>query len=244
MDTGFCTPKRVMLAVQLALWGAGFFTSSVFAQLVPSVGAASAPAAGSMERAQRQADNVMRWIKVQSDKPRATAAAPAKPAESTAPASAVARAPAAAPAPAKPIAVAAAAPATSAAEPAKTVVAEPPEPAAPVVAPPPVIPPVAPTVALAKVPEPPPPVEEEDETPLKALAQAQPVIPRNVLASLAAGKVMVKFTVEANGSVSNAEVLTSSSRQLNKPTLAAISSWRFEPIKTPRVAQVEFDFTP
>ena len=238
MDTGFCTPKRVMLAVQLALWGAGFFTSSVLAQLVPSVGAASAPAAGSMERAQRQADNVMRWIKVQSDKPRATAAAPAKPAESTAPASAVARAPA------KPIAVAAAAPATSAAEPAKPVVAEPPEPAAPVVAPPPVIPPVAPTVALAKVPEPPPPVEEEDETPLKALAQAQPVIPRNVLASLTAGKVMVKFTVEANGSVSNAEVLTSSSRQLNKPTLSAISSWRFEPIKTPRVAQVEFDFTP
>ena len=238
MDTGFCTPKRVMLAVQLALWGAGFFTSSVFAQLVPSVGAASAPAAGSMERAQRQADNVMRWIKVQSDKPRATAAAPAKPAEPTAPAPAVARAPA------KPIAVAVVVPATSAAEPAKPVVAEPPEPAAPVVAPPPVIPPVAPTVALAKVPEPPPPVEEEDETPLKALAQAQPVIPRNVLASLTAGKVMVKFTVEANGSVSNAEVLTSSSRQLNKPTLAAISSWRFEPIKTPRVAQVEFDFTP
>ena len=234
MGPGFCTPSRVMLAAQLALWGAAMHTSTALAQLVPSVGAASAPAVDPMERAQRQADNVMRWIKVHSDKPRATAAAAAKPNEPAPQAAAKA------PAPAKPIALAAAAPT---AEPNKAVVTAPPEPAAPVVAPP-VAPPVVPPAVLAKAPEPPAPVEEEDETPLKALTQTQPVIPRNVLASLTAGKVMVKFTVEANGSVSNAEVLNSSSRQLNKPTLAAISSWRFEPIKTPRIAQVEFDFTP
>lgn len=234
MGSRFCTPSGVMLAVQLALWGAAVHTSTAFAQLVPSVGAASAPTVDPMERAQRQADNVMRWIKVHSDKPRAaTAAAPAKPNEPAPPVAAKA------PAPTKPITVAAAAPAPTA-EPAKAVVAAPPEPAAPVVAPLP----VAPPAALAKAPAPPPPVEEEEETQLKALTQAQPVIPRNVLASLTAGKVMVKFTVEANGTVSNAEVLSSSSRQLNKPTLTAISSWRFEPIKTPRVAQVEFDFTP
>ena len=240
MGPGFCTPSRVMLAAQLALWGAAMHTSTALAQLVPSVGAASAPAVDPMERAQRQADNVMRWIKVHSDKPRATAAAAAKPNEPAPQAAAKAPAPAPAPAPAKPIALAAAAPT---AEPNKAVVTAPPEPAAPVVAPP-VAPPVVPPAVLAKAPEPPAPVEEEDETPLKALTQTQPVIPRNVLASLTTGKVMVKFTVEANGSVSNAEVLNSSSRQLNKPTLAAISSWRFEPIKTPRIAQVEFDFTP
>ncbi|WP_317201956.1 TonB family protein [Janthinobacterium sp.] len=231
MGSRFCTPSGVMLAVQLALWGAAVHTSTAFAQLVPSVGAASAPTVDPMERAQRQADNVMRWIKVHSDKPRATAAAPAKPSEPAPPATAKA------PAPTKPITVAAAAPAPTA-EPAKAVVAAPPEPIAPVVAP------AAPPAVVAKAPEPPPPAADEEETPLKALAQAQPVIPRNVLASLTAGKVMVKFTVEANGSVSNAEVLSSSSRQLNKPTLAAITAWRFEPIKTPRVAQVEFDFTP
>ena len=94
-------------------------------------------------------------------------------------------------------------------------------------------------------PPPPPPVEEEDETPLKALAQDQPIIPRNVLASLnAPGKVMVQFKVEANGSVSNVLVLNSNRTQLNKPTVAAVSTWRFEPIKTPRVAQIEFSFTP
>ena len=234
MGPGFCAPSRAMLAAQLALCGAAMCTSTAFAQLVPSVGATSAPAVDPMERAQRQADNVMRWIKVHSDKPRATAAVPAKPNEPTAPATAKAPAPA----PAKPIAIAAASPAPTA-ESAKAAVAALPEPAVPVVAPPPVTPPAA----LAKAPEPPPPVEEE-ETPLKALAQAQPVIPRNVLASLTAGRVMVRFTVEANGSVSNPEVLSSSSRQLNKPTLAAISSWRFEPIKTARIAQVEFDFTP
>ena len=53
---------------------------------------------------------------------------------------------------------------------------------------------------------------------------------------------MVRFTVEANGSVSNVEVLSSSSRLLNKPTIAAVSSWRFEPIKVARPAQIEIAF--
>ena len=69
MGPGFCTPSRVMLAAQLALWGAAMHTSTALAQLVPSVGAASAPAVDPMERAQRQADNVMRWIKVTNPAP-------------------------------------------------------------------------------------------------------------------------------------------------------------------------------
>ena len=81
MGTGLRTPAGVMLAVQLALLGAAIQSSTAHAQLVPSVGAASAPAVDPMERAQRQADNVMRWIKVHADKPRAAPVAPAAPAK-------------------------------------------------------------------------------------------------------------------------------------------------------------------
>lgn len=209
------------------------------AQLVAPVSSASAPAEDPMERAKRQANNVMRWIKVHSDKPRAT---PAKPNETAAPAAAT---PPPAPRPAPRVAAPA-----PAAEPEKPVaiaapVAEPtpvaPPPAATPIAP---APPVAAAPAMAKTPPPPPPpVEEEEDTPLKALSQPQPVLPRNILSTLNVAKVMVRFTVETNGSVSNVEVLRSSNRLLNKPTITAVSSWRFEPIKASRPAQVEIDFS-
>lgn len=228
MGLGLRSPHRVMLAVQLVCFAAAIQTSTAHAQLVPSVGAASAPKEDSMERAQRQADNVMRWIKVHADKPRAAPAAPPAP---TPP-----------PAPAKPVAPKAVAPAPVAPEPQKVEVAAPPPVEVPV--PPPVVVP-APVAPVKAPPPPPPPVEEEDETPLKPIAQEQPVIPRNVLASLnAPGKVMVQFKVEANGSVSNVVVLNSNRTQLNKPTVNAVSNWRFEPVKTPRVAQIEFAFSP
>ncbi len=249
MGTGLRTPRRVMLAVQLVGLAAVIQTSTANAQLVPSVTADTAPTETPMERAQRQADNVMRWIKVHADKPRATPPAPAKPAEPAAPVAArpapklAAAVPAPTPAPAPvvetPTPVVAAAPAPAAPAPAA------PE---PVVAPPPVAAPVAAPVvappAIAKAPEP-PPQEEEEDVPLKVISQGQPVIPRSVLASLNdVGKVMVQFTVETNGSVSNVKVLHSTQRQLNRPTISAVSDWKFEPISEPQVAQIEFAFTP
>lgn len=220
----------------VALFMAG--GTAAHAQLVAPASGSSAPEEDPMERAKRQANNVMRWIKVHSDKPRATAAKEpaAPPAPPPAPAARPAAKTAAAPAPApvpeaeKPLATAA---------PAAVPTPQAPPPVAAPVAPPPT---AAAAPAIAKAPPPPPPVEEEDETPLKALSQPQPVIPRNVLATVNQGKVMVRFIVEPNGSVSNVEVLSSSSRLLNKPTVTAISTWRFEPIKTPRTAQIEIAF--
>ena len=224
MGIGFRSPTPGVLVLQLALCSAAIQTTAVHAQLVPSVGAASAPAVDPMERAQRQANNVMRWIKVHADKPRPAPAAPTPP-----------------PVAAKPVTPKAVAPVLPPPEPQKAEVAAPPPVEVP--APPPVLAP-APIAPVAVAP-PPPPVEEDDETPLKALTQDQPMIPRNVLASLnGPGKVMVQFKVEANGSVSNVQVLSSSRTQLNRPTIAAVTSWRFEPIKTPRLAQIEFAFTP
>lgn len=236
MGIGIGWPVRATRTAQLALLGAALQLPAAYAQLVPSVGAASAPAVDPMERAQRQADNVMRWIKVHAEKPRAAPAAPAKPNEPPPPPAPVAK-----PAPAKPAAPAPVAPAPVAPEPQKAETVAPPPVEVP--APPPVAVPAA--VAPVIAPPPPPPPVEEEETPLKALAQEQPVIPRNVLASMnAPGKVMVQFKVETNGSVSNVVVLSSSRAQLNRPTIAAVSNWRFEPVKAPRVAQIEFAFTP
>lgn len=244
MGFGFCTSVGMTPARRCAVQGiAGIVVmvvmvvmatlgSTAHAQLVPSASAASAPVGDSMERAQRQADNVMRWIKVHSDKPRTS---PAKPVEPTAPqANKSAHV-----APQKTAAVEA--PVADPVKPVAAAAAEPVEPV-PVVAPSPVAPPVAASAAVAKAQEPPP---EEDEIPLKAIAQDQPVIPRNTLASLnAVAKVMVQFTVETNGNVRDVQVLSSNRSQLNRPTITAVSQWRFEPIKAPRIAQVEFDFAP
>lgn len=229
MGLGFCTSARVAQAMRLAVLTLATAGTTSYAQLVPSTNAASAPGAAvdPMERAKRQADNVMRWIKVHADKPRPAPVAPTPPP---------------APLAVKPVVPKAVAlttpPEIQKPEAAVPPPAEIPAPL-PVVVPAPIAPVQAPVLA------PPPPVEEEEEVPLKALAQEQPVIPRNVLASLnSPGKVMVQFMVETNGSVSNVQVLSSSRTQLNRPTIAAVTNWRFEPVKAPRVAQIEFAFSP
>lgn len=234
MGPAFRTRTRLVLALQLALWSVAVQTPAAHAQLVPSVGAASAPAVDPMQRAQRQADNVMRWIKVHADKPRAAPAAVA--AATTAPTPPSAPTPTAT----RSAAPKGVAPAPMAAEPQTTQLAAPPPAEVPVAAP---VAAPAP-VAASKATPPPPAPEEEEGAPLKAIAQPQPNIPRNVLNSLNAGKVMVRFTVEPNGKTSNAEVLSSSNRKLNTPTITAVNDWRFEPIKAARTAQVEFDFLP
>ena len=231
--------RMAALAGMAGLAGMATLGSAAHAQLVPSASAASAPVGDSMERAQRQADNVMRWIKVHSDKPRT---APAKPAEPAAP---VPTKPALAVAP-KAAAVAAPGTAAVAAEP-----VAPPSAIATAAAPasalltaaPPTAPPIAPPAAVANAPEPVPP--DEEEIPLKAIAQDPPVIPRNTLAALnTVAKLVVQFTVDTNGSVRDVQVLSSNRSQLNRPTLAAVTKWRFEPIKAPRIARIEFDFSP
>jgi TonB family protein len=232
MGFGFCTSARAASLMRCGALAFAAFGMAAHAQLVPSVGAASAPATDGMERAQRQADNVMRWIKVHADKPRAPAAAPVAPAPVKPPEPLAAK-----PAPAPKAAVAAPAAPAPAPTPEPAVVVAP-EPVAPVVVAPP-----APAPVVAKAP-PPPPEEEEDTTPLKVLAQPQPEIPRTLLASLTAGKVMIQFTVEPSGKTSNVEILSSANRKLNAPTMAAVSNWRFAPIKKPRTAQIEIDFLP
>jgi TonB family protein len=82
----------------------------------------------------------------------------------------------------------------------------------------------------------------EVEKPLKPIAQPEPEFPAEIMTTLGKGSVTLRFLVQADGTVSEPEVLSSSHRRLNRPALEAVALWRFEPIRTPRKTQVELGF--
>lgn len=82
----------------------------------------------------------------------------------------------------------------------------------------------------------------EVEMDLKPLFQPQPEIPRDMRASIANGRVILGFTVQPDGTVTEASILRTTNRRLGKPALDAVSQWRFEPIRVARTAQVEIEF--
>jgi len=84
--------------------------------------------------------------------------------------------------------------------------------------------------------------EDEEEEPLRAIAQPQPEIPRELRTSVVTGRVIVGFTVQPDGTVAEAAIVRATNRRLSKPALDAISKWRFQPIRTARAVQVEIEF--
>ncbi|MFG6488058.1 TonB family protein [Roseateles sp. BYS78W] len=223
------------------------------------VAAQTEPAAAdkSLERAQKAADAVFHWIKINGDKG-ATRQAPA-PAPSPAPAP-VARKAAPAPAPIaaapRPAPAPVAAPATAPAIAAAPAVAEPivaaaaptpePQPERPVLlaAAEPTPAPAAPMATAARAVEPPPPPpEEEAEVPLKLLSRVNPGIPRQLQqTTFRNGFARVKFTVAPDGTVSKVEVIGASHSRLGTSAVDAVKQWRFAPIPTPREVAIEFAF--
>lgn len=248
------TPKRTAIAATLLMFG----------QLAQAQTEAPKAEKG-LERAQKAADAVFHWIKLNGDKGasrQAVSPAPA-PAPAAAPAAA-ARKPtpapvAAAPRPA-PAAVQAQAAQPPAPEPVAAAVAAPvaapvvaaaaarpdPEPErAPVLlalaAPTPE--PASPMAAAAKAVEPPPPPAEETEVALKLLTRVNPSIPRQLQQqSFRTGFARVKFTVAPNGAVSKAETLAASHNRLGLAAVDAVKQWRFEPIPASREVAIEFGF--
>lgn len=185
------------------------------------------------DRAKRDADKVFQWIKFNADKAPAKAApapapvkpaapvakAPARPdAERTAAAKGDAAAHKAEPAPAPEAVRQAAAPAE-----------EPVQVAA-------VSPKLNPPPPAAVAPEP------EPEVALQLLNKVEPEIPRQLLNTLRSGVVVVKFTVEANGEVKEAEATKSSHRKLAAVAVDAVKQWRFAPLPKPREVSVEIGF--
>ena len=245
-------------------------TTPAFAQTTPAAAAAATETAPS-ERAQRDADKVFHWIMIQGDRTRKTAKdapPPAKdekavaaprpvrvvklPAEGGAPAVPAGR-PAEAPAggmlavndpkPAAPSASTAAAGIGGPVQAASSVSTA--ADAAPVPGPVPTAPkvelaepPAAMPANIGAAPADPDPVD----VPLVPVAQSAPQFPLNLMRTLRKGSVQVRFTVQADGSVAEPEVLSTTNVRLNAAAMAAIGQWRFQPISRAQTGAVELGF--
>lgn len=226
----------------------------------PAGAQTDAPKAEGLERAQKAADAVFHWIKLNADKGASRQTPAPAPAPVAAPRKAAPVAAAPRPAPAAPVAapppVTAAAPAPS---PAPSAAAPLPAPAAvaamaasepepergPLVlaAAAPAPQPGAPLAAAARAVEPPPAPAEEAEVPLKLLVKVEPTIPRQLQAqNFRKGFAQVQFTVEADGTVSRVQTLKASNSRLGTAAVDAVKQWRFAPIPKPRDAAVEVAF--
>lgn len=204
---------------------------------LPLLSAAQTPALTDAERARRDAEKVLSFIKFQTvrTKPADAADKPRKPAPSRP--AATAHAAHAADSGAAPAAAAAAQALTPATEPLATPVPEPA--AAPFAAP------VSQPAATPPQPaEPEPDADDADEVPLQLQRYVAPVLPPSVQATLVGGsrKVTVRFTVEANGSVSRAEAAADTPRRLARPATDAVLQWQFAPLAQPRTVDVDIAF--
>ncbi len=199
-------------------------------------------AASAAERAQKETDRTMYWIRVLADKPsptKAAAAAVASPAPAPRPVAAVARP---APEPREKLRLAAAT-----------------TPDVPGVAPDPsalssgnadnVAAAVAATAALVApsvtmpvldIAAPPPP--EEADPGLVKVKTVDPDFPTGVVRRLHKGHVEVRFEVEPGGTVVDAAVVDSSHAGLNNAAVQAIRQWRFKPAPRSHVALVNLVF--
>lgn len=243
---------RFLRPLCLALLLAGL----IFTQQAAHAQAASAPGgndeAAPSERAKRDAEKVFHWIMIHSDKPRKVRDANEKPATAAAPA-------AVAPKPVAKVARAGegsaegavtAAPAPVRSTPAATVATAPAAPPVSAVdneaarmsnaaiarnAPPAAMPDAAAPPAVAA------PEEAEIEQ-LVPVAQVEPQFPRAVMLDLRKGTVRVRFEVLPDGSVSTPSVVATTSVRLNRAALAAVSQWRFQPVREAQEGMVELGF--
>lgn len=214
-----CAPAARAPVLRLAS-----FTALLCAMFAASPLWAQTPAAtaGSTTRTEDPAYSVFRWIKIHGDAQRKPAADAPKPKLKAEPAAAPVRKPetqATAPAPAEtaPQAATNVEPVTSSPVAAVTAAKAP----------------VAPAVE----------VSDELDADLKIISQAQPEFPRELRTVISHGKVIVRFTVQPDGTVAEPTVVGYTNRKLGKPATDAVAKWIFEPVRIPRTVQVEIAFS-
>lgn len=81
-----------------------------------------------------------------------------------------------------------------------------------------------------------------DDAPLALVSGGEPEFPAIVVRKLRKGTVQVRFEVQLDGRVANANVVQTTSRSLNDAALEAVRSWRFQPVRAPRSAVVDLGF--
>jgi len=213
-------------------------------------GKTKSDAAANLERAQKQADQVFHWIKLNAAVERKPAPAPAP---APAPVQVVKRAPAAAARPATAVAGNAEAPtlaAVVASAPAPAPLAQAPasEPAleSPIVVASLGRPGPAPDAALSAAVEaakaPPAPEPREEEAPIRLLERVDPEIPRLMRSTSFTGFAQVRFTIAPNGTVSDASAIKASHTKLGIAAVEAIKQWRFAAIPKAREVAIQLDF--
>jgi TonB family protein len=188
------------------------------------------------ERAKRDAEKVFQWIRIHSDKPRKTVNAPPAPVSGAAPVAAkqparVAAKPADGRASEAAVTLATAdsveerAPGSKASSPVVS------EPAA------------VPQERHVDMPSPAAsPVVEEEQARLAPLYRPDPEFPGALMRSLRKGQVQVSFVVQPDGSVSQAKAEAQTHPRLAASAVAAVSQWRFQPLRHAQAAMVELGF--
>ena len=172
-----------------------------------------------VERARRDADSPLRWIKLHADTPAKSPPAKAEPAKPELPKPAPVK-PALAKSPLNKASTAAAATSAAVASAdAASASAQPQE---------------AKSAAPAPTPAP-----ADDLAPLR---RTDPQWDAELMSALRRGRVEVRFTVAAKGTLTAAEVISSTDPQLDGAALSAISQWRFAPMSAAHSASVEFGF--
>ena len=238
-------PRIAMSAVLLAC---AFACTTASAQLVIPPSAAASAA----ERAQKETDRTMYWIRVLASKPAPAKAQPAVAVVTTAsprPVAAVATVSARpAEAPREKIKVAAATPAVGDAPvPARVTrgldTTQPPvsDASYPSALSSSTADDVAAATPLPPVEVAPPPVEEPDPG-LVQVKSVQPEFPENIVRRVHKGNVEVRFEVDPAGTVVDAAVVESSHTRLNEAAIEAIMQWRFKPTPKTHTAMVNLVF--
>jgi len=212
------------------------------AQTVPPATGAG-PGESASERASREGDKVFQWIRMHADKPR-KAAAPEKAPVAAAPA----------PAPVK----VAAKPAPKPADSGITETVQPTSKSAPqqeqmasvagkasgtreqptsqtAAA---MTDASAPLAATGSSPQ----VEIEEDVSLVPVARSEPEFPGALMRQLRKGFVQVAFTVQPDGSVSQAHAVSSTHPRLAPSAIATVSQWKFQPVRHAQQAVVDLGF--
>jgi TonB family protein len=220
--------------------------------------APAAPGAGVSERARREADRVFQWIRLHGERPRTRPAdgkrpEPSRPGGAGEAAAGVGRRGDTGTAAGPPAASAAASrtaaqdagtdPPPAAGSAASAPLTAVPAAAAPQAASMPAVESVPTLAGPALIG----PVWLEPADPVASdLALSHQVLPEFsfiVMQALRKGLARLRFTVQLDGTVSGAEVLRSTDEEINAAVLAAVSQWRFQPVRQVRTAVVELGFS-
>ena len=267
LSTIAMTDLRIIARCVLMLGGAVASTASMAQAIAPSAAASAAA-----EKAQKETDRTMYWIRVLAATPPPKAAAAPKPAAAPAPAPQAKAAPAPAPERVKVAAATPApapAPAQASAAPSSADIAN--ATPAPVVAAAPAA--LAPSLAAAPgnasamgtggldagvssagvaagIAAPAatapqvdlPPVEEEPDPGLIMIKSADPQFPVATMRRLRKGEVEVKFEVNPDGVVDVVTVTKTTNAGLNAAAMDAVKQWRFKPTPKGHTAAVALAF--